>query len=91
MNRQEHPQPSENYRPPTRSLRRRIRVAKEESVFLYNILESHEGIVAYSTLPHRAGDLHRDLELYIPPDFEAETDALLRNLGELVYEIPACH
>ena len=65
----------------------KIRVKKEESAFVYFILESYEGIVSYSTLDYQVGDLHRDLELRIPPDFLDETREVLKSLGDLVYEI----
>ncbi|MDR3606733.1 MAG: DUF4911 domain-containing protein [Oligoflexia bacterium] len=69
------------------SVFKKIRVRKEDSAFVYFILESYEGIASYSTLPHQPGDLHRDLELRIPPDFLEETQALLRRLGDMVYEL----
>jgi hypothetical protein len=64
-----------------------IRVRKEDSAFVYFILESYEGIASYSTLEFKQGDAYRDLELRIPPDFVAEVDDLLQRLGDLVYEI----
>jgi hypothetical protein len=64
-----------------------IRVRKEDSAYVYFILESHEGIVSYSTLPHRTGEAHRDLELTIPESFVPEVDRLLKRLGDLVYEL----
>ena len=64
-----------------------IRVRKEDSAFVYFILESHEGITSYSTLEFKPGDAYRDLELRIPPDFLEETEEVLRQLGDLVYEI----
>ena len=73
--------------PPSKSHRRRIRVRKEDSAFVYNVLESYEGIAAYSTLAHRQGDLHRDLELFIPPDFMTEVDRVLVRLGDIIYEL----
>ena len=66
---------------------RRIRVRKEDSAFVYFILESYEGITSYSTLPYRTGDAHRDLELTIPVDFLTEVDRLLKRLGDMVYEL----
>ncbi len=69
------------------SLRKIIRVKKEESAFVYFIMEAQEGIVSYSTLPHQAGDPHRDLELRFSKDFQEEVEALMLRLGELVYEI----
>ncbi len=71
----------------TREARTRvIRVRKEDSAFVYFILEAHEGICSYSTLPFRPGDPYRDLELIIPVGFLAEVDELLQSLGEMVYE-----
>jgi hypothetical protein len=71
------------------SVRRVIRVRKEDSAFVYFILESYEGITSYSTLPHKVGEPFRDLELRIPPDFVGDVDDLLARLGELAYEIRA--
>jgi hypothetical protein len=63
-----------------RSIRKKVRVSKEESVYLYNIFEAQKGILAYSTLPHEVGSLYRELELQIPPDFVEEVDELLEAL-----------
>ncbi len=72
---------------PPFSVKKTIRTRKEDSAFVYFILEAHEGIVAYSTLPFTKGDAHRDLDLRIPPDFCEETTRVLRSLGDLVYEL----
>jgi hypothetical protein len=72
---------------PQYSHRKKIRVKKEDSAFVYFILESYEGITSYSTLYFKQGDLHRDLELRIPNDFVPEVEDLLRHLGDLIYEI----
>ncbi len=69
------------------SVFKKIRVRKEDAAFVYFILESHEGLASYSTLPHQPGDAHRDLELRITPDFLEEAEGLLHRLGEMVYEI----
>ncbi len=69
------------------SIFKKIRVRKEDSAFVYFMLESYEGIASYSTLPHTVGDSHRDLELRIPPDFVSEVDELLGSLGEMIYEL----
>lgn len=71
----------------TQSVRKNIRVRKEDAAFMYMVLESYEGITSYSTLDAKAGDAYRDLELRIPPDFVGEVDDLLRRLGEMVYEL----
>lgn len=73
--------------PATRAIRKRIRVRKEDSAFVYFILESYEGVTAYSTLAFKVGDPNRNLELLIPPDFEGEVEALLQRLGGLVDEL----
>lgn len=67
-----------------RSVFRVIRVRKEDSAYVYFMLESNEGIASYSTLAFKPGDAHRDLELRIPPDFVPEVDSLLARLrGEI--------
>jgi hypothetical protein len=69
------------------ALKKKIRVKKEDSAYVYFILESHEGITSYSTLPHHVGDLHRDLELTFSSDFASEVDEILEDLGEWVNEL----
>jgi len=64
-----------------------IRVKKEESAFLYFVLEAREGLTFYSTLPHQSGDAHRDIELMTPVDFLPELEALLKQLGQENMEI----
>ena len=68
------------------SYKMNIRVKKEDSAFVYFILESQEGIVSYSTLEFKKGDPWRDLELRIPPDFLVETQEVLDSLGEMLYK-----
>ncbi len=74
--------------PARHSVFKNIRVRKEDSAYVYFILESHEGIASYSTLAHRPSDPHRDLELRIPPDFQIEVSELLQSLGDMIYELP---
>ena len=69
------------------SIYKKIRVRKEDSAYVYFILESYEGITSYSTLDHKVGDPHRDLELRIPPDYLGEVQALLKDLGDMIYEL----
>jgi hypothetical protein len=71
------------------AFRKTIRVRKEDSAFVYCILESHEGIASYSTLPHHEGDAFRDLELTIPECFRQEVDRVLQELGDIIYELGA--
>jgi hypothetical protein len=59
----------------------RIRVRKEDSAFVYAVLEASEGMAAYSTLDFRPGDAHRDLELQVPVGFLTDVEALLERLA----------
>ncbi len=68
------------------SIRKMIRVRKEDSAYVYCILESYEGATCYSTLNHQLGDRHRDLELRYTKDFESEVGLILKQLGDLIYE-----
>lgn len=70
-------------------LHRRIRVRKQDSAFVYCVLEAHEGVASYSTLPNGPQDPHRDIELNVPVDFAAEVEEILKELGDLVYELDA--
>src|SRR4051794_8772097 len=69
------------------SIQKKIRVRREDSVFVYWVLESHEGIAAYSTLGFKPGDPHRDLMIFIPPDFHEEAERVLTSLGDIIYEL----
>jgi hypothetical protein len=67
-----------------RSIFQKIRVRKEDSVYVYNVFESYEGITSYSTLEFKPGDAYRDLELRIPPDFYEEIQTLLVRLKDWI-------
>ena len=66
---------------------RKIRMKTEDSALVYFILESHEGICSYSTLPFKPGDSCRDMILRIPPGFEEEVNQALAPLGDKIYEL----
>lgn len=66
---------------------RKVRVSKEHAAFVYAILESYEGAVSYSTLPSDTGEVHRDLKLVIPVSFIQQVDAILKELGDIIYEL----
>lgn len=69
------------------SIFKKIRVKKEDSAFVYFILESYEGITSYSTLDFKPGDAYRDLELRIAPDFQIQVSHLLESLKDKIYEL----
>jgi hypothetical protein len=61
-----------------------VRTTKENSAFLYNLLEAHEGLTAYSTLEFKQADPYRDVELMIPPGSEAAVKKLIQDLESFV-------
>lgn len=69
----------------------RIRTSKEDTAYLYFILESYEGLCAYSTLPHEVGDLHRDMEMVVPvsqlENFNRLLIVLKNELGGNLHEL----
>lgn len=73
----------------TSSVRRILQVKKENSAFVYAILESHEGWTAYSTLESPKETPYRRIELLIAPDFEREVTELIEVLGDLVVQVPS--
>lgn len=68
-----------------------LRVRKEDSAFVYAVLEAHEGICSYSTLDHVPGSLHRDLELQVPSGWTEEVDRVIQDLGDYVYVLTRTH
>ena len=65
-----------------------IRTKKEDSAFVYHILEAQEGLAAYSTLDFKPHDPYRDLELLVPKELVHQAEALLETLGEMVIRLP---
>ena len=65
-----------------------IRTTKQDSVFIYQLLEAHEGLAAYTTLPFQNHDPYRDLVLIVPEDFKSEVMNLLESLKERVMILP---
>ena len=62
-----------------------IRVRKQDSAYLYQVLESYEGLANYSTVPAPKEQLYRDILLHVAPDLKTEVDRLLTRLA---HEIP---
>jgi hypothetical protein len=61
-----------------------LRVPKDKSALLYQLLEGYEGMANYSTLDSVPGEGYRDIQLFIAPDFLAEMELVLKNIQELV-------
>ena len=62
-----------------------LRVRKEDSAYLYQILEASEGLTNYSTLPAEKNSPHRDILLHLAPDLIHDVRELIARLGR---EIP---
>jgi hypothetical protein len=62
-----------------------LRVRKEDSAYLYQLLESYEGLANYSTIPSEKSDPHRDIVMHLAPDL---TPTLERVLAWIAQEIP---
>lgn len=57
-----------------------IRTAKEDSVFAYFTLESHEGLCFYSTREESLGKEYRDIDLQGPLHFKADVLHIIEKL-----------
>jgi translation initiation factor 2 alpha subunit (eIF-2alpha) len=67
-----------------------LRVRKEDSAYLYKILESYEGIANFSTVSEGKNLAHRDIRLHIAPDLRGEVLVLVERLkGEIDLEVIA--
>lgn len=55
----------------------RIRVNKCDAAFLYQLLESYEGVCSYSTLENEKGDAFRDVELASPESLRPDLEKML--------------
>lgn len=62
-----------------------LRARKEDSAYLYQILESYEGLTNFSTLDAPGNPPYRDIELHMAPDLRSEVLRLVENLKK---EIP---
>lgn len=71
----------------TSVIKRTIRVKSSDSAFVYALLESYEGWASYSTLNHKPGEAHRDLELWVPAAYIDNINELLIDLGDLIYDL----
>ena len=58
-----------------------IRVRKQDSAFLYQLVESYDGLANFSTLTVDKGLPYRDIALHIAPDLRGEVEALVDRLA----------
>jgi hypothetical protein len=65
-----------------------IRSKKEDSAFVYHILEAQGGWAAYSTLPFKSHDPFRDLELLVTKEMLVPVNELLQSLKDVVVVLP---
>ncbi len=65
-----------------------IRTKKEDSAFVYHILEAQDGLAAYSTIDFEPHDPFRDLELLVPEELVLQLEALLDSFGDMVIRLP---
>ena len=60
-------------------IERTVRILKKDSAFLYAVLESLEGMAAYTTVAEAPGTC--DVQLLIPQGFESEMNDVIQSLG----------
>ena len=63
-------------------IRYHLKLPKEHSSFLYFVLEGHDNLSFYSTLPHEEGSQFRELELFSPIEFTEDLDRLWQHLED---------
>ena len=68
-----------------RACKMKIRVRKQDSAYLYQILESYEGLANYSTISQEKDLPYRDIALHIAPDLRTHVEELVARLSR---EIP---
>jgi hypothetical protein len=62
-----------------------IRTKKSDSAYVYHLLEAHEGLTAYSTLPHNRGEQERGMELIFAPEAEKDVLSLIAELQKMMW------
>ncbi len=60
----------------------RIEVNKDESYFIYFILESNEGLCFYSTANFEKGQSFREIHIWGPIEWETEVSRILEQLNQ---------
>lgn len=61
-----------------------IRIQKKDAAYLYQLLESYEGLTNHTTMPAAEGTLYREIRLHKSPE---QNEALRRMLQNVSQEI----
>ena len=59
-----------------------LRVAKDKSAFLYQLLEGYDGLTNYSTLSDDKHLTYRDIKLHFTKDLRSEVDRMIANISK---------
>lgn len=62
-----------------------LRIPKEDAAYLYQLLESYEGLTNHSTVNLEKNSAIREVKLHFAPDLKAE---LLEVLSRICLELP---
>ena len=61
-----------------------LRMPKNDSTFLYFILESNEGIAFYSTMAFEKSQPYRDIEIYSTPELSLALKGILEHIKKSI-------
>ncbi len=61
-----------------------LRVKKKDSAYVYQLLESYEGLANYSTLTEQKGLPYRDILLHVAPDLRSFVETVVAHLAREV-------
>lgn len=62
-----------------------LRVRKADSAYLYQVLESYEGLTNFSTLEDREDPAYRRIVLHIAPDLRVDVERLVKHLQKEIF------
>jgi hypothetical protein len=62
-----------------------LEVKKSDAAYVYQVLESYDGLVSHSTLAHQIGDEFRRIKLHIPIGQESDVEWLVQHLSKEIF------